>query len=202
MPAATMTYIRNADGDFVCPDCGEIKKRQNTMFYHMKKHIGETRYGCPHCEKQFLQKSSLNQHILHIHTELDKPKVDDKPKVEVEVENVSEPKPTIEAVIEPVDTKPDVSPPEKDTPAPEKLTALACPCCDHSTKTRANLLIHIGRKHGAGWIQPPRKNGESLFTCARCEKTLTSTTAYCYHAVSCFTPPPGLSAICSAGSKH
>ena len=27
----TLKYIKNEDGDFVCPDCGVIKKNQNTM---------------------------------------------------------------------------------------------------------------------------------------------------------------------------
>ena len=61
---------------------------------------------------------------------------------------------------------------------------LACPCCDHSSKTKANLLIHIGRKHGESWI-PAMKEGR----CTGCNKICSSVTAYCYHAVRCFDAP-------------
>lgn len=74
-PVSTMTYIRNADGHFVCPDCGIVKKRQNTMFYHMKKHAGEARYVCPvaGCGRAFIQKSGLTQHTAQCHPTAETP---------------------------------------------------------------------------------------------------------------------------------
>jgi hypothetical protein len=66
---------------------------------------------------------------------------------------------------------------------------LACPCCDHSSKTKANLLIHIGRKHGESWI-PAMKEGR----CTGCNKICSSVTAYCYHAVRCFDAPDEIKA--------
>ena len=59
-------------------------------------------------------------------------------------------------------------------------TDIACPCCDHRPKNKANLLIHIGRKHGAGWIP------DMGTSCVGCKKELTSSTAYYYHAVKCY----------------
>ena len=45
------TYQKNEDGNFVCPDCGVIKKRQNSMHYHMKKHLDELDHICKICKK-------------------------------------------------------------------------------------------------------------------------------------------------------
>jgi len=65
-------YIRNTEGLFVCPEkgCGAIKKRQNTMFYHMKKHAGARTHVCsvPGCGSSFIQKSGLDQHMAQKHS--------------------------------------------------------------------------------------------------------------------------------------
>jgi len=59
----------------------------------------------------------------------------------------------------------------------------ACPFCDHDTaKTKANLLIHIGRKHGTEWIPELMKSGH----CQKCHSVQSSNTAYAYHAISCY----------------
>ena len=132
-----MTYTRNETGAFVCPDCGIVKERQNTMFYHMKKHAGVLDHICaePGCGKAFIQKAGLQQHMMQAH------------------------------------------------PA-AGATLWNCPCCDHTCKMKANLIIHIGRRHGAGWI-PPAEEG----TCTGCKKQFSSATAYYYHAVQCFEAP-------------
>jgi hypothetical protein len=130
-----MTYVRNEKGQFVCPECGDIKERQNTMFYHMKKHAGEMAHICkePGCGKAFIQKSGLQQHAMQAH---------------------------------PIEGAP----------------VWNCPCCDHTCKMKANLIIHIGRKHGEGWIPPPSADG----ACTGCKRSFSSVTAYYYHAVQCF----------------
>ena len=63
------TYQKNEDGNFVCPDCGVIKKRQNSMHYHMKKHLDELDHICKICKKGFLQKQTLDLHIRSKHPE-------------------------------------------------------------------------------------------------------------------------------------
>lgn len=133
-----MTYIRNEAGEFVCPECGVIKARQNTMFYHMKKHAGALTHQCaePGCGKGFIQKSGLQQHMAQAH------------------------------------------------PA-EGCTLYTCPCCPHTCKMKNNLIIHIGRKHGAGWIPELCADG----TCGGCKKEFSSDTSYYYHAVQCFQAP-------------
>jgi len=37
MESTKMTYIRDEQGHYVCPDCGVTKAKQNTMHYHMTK---------------------------------------------------------------------------------------------------------------------------------------------------------------------
>jgi hypothetical protein len=72
-----------------------------------------------------------------------------------------------------------------------ETVAWACPCCDHACKMKANLLIHIGRKHGAGWIPPLTKTG--ICSGIDCGKMFVSPTAYYYHAVQCFAAPVEMS---------
>jgi len=134
-----MTYVRNEKGEFVCPDCGVTKVRQNTMFYHMKKHTGEMSHICNICTKGFIQKSGLTQHMLQAH------------------------------------------------PSPDALPSWNCPCCNHTARMKANLLIHIGRMHGTGWIPSAESTGE--VNCTGCKRAFASPTSYYYHAVQCFTPP-------------
>ena len=66
----TIKYTKNENGDFVCPDCGVIKKRQNSMHYHMKKHMEELNHVCKVCNKGFLQKQTLDLHMKSKHSEL------------------------------------------------------------------------------------------------------------------------------------
>ena len=66
----TIKYFKNEDGEFVCPECGAIKHRQNSMHYHMKKHLEELTYTCKSCNKGFLQKQTLDLHMRSKHPEL------------------------------------------------------------------------------------------------------------------------------------
>jgi Zn finger protein HypA/HybF involved in hydrogenase expression len=66
----TLTYIKNEEGQFVCPDCHVVKTRQNSMHYHMKKHLEELNHVCKACKKGFLQKQTLDLHIRSKHPEL------------------------------------------------------------------------------------------------------------------------------------
>lgn len=65
-----LKYIKNEDGNFVCPDCGITKKNQNTMHYHMKKHEEQLTHICKACKKGFLQKQTLDLHMRSKHPEL------------------------------------------------------------------------------------------------------------------------------------
>jgi len=136
-----MTYIRTPEGAFVCPDCGITKTRQNTMFYHMKKHAGDTPHVCrePGCGKAFIQKSGLQQHTMQTH------------------------------------------------PVEGAAPLWSCPAegCTHQCRVKVNLIIHVGRKHGEGWIP----SLDTTSCCVGCNKLFASPTAYYYHATSCFKAP-------------
>lgn len=67
--AGKTKYIRNEHGHFVCPTCGEVKEKQNTMYYHMQKHKDALPFACRHCKKQFLQKQTLDLHIRSKHAD-------------------------------------------------------------------------------------------------------------------------------------
>jgi len=50
------------------PDCTFKTFHQNTMYYHMKsKHLNEMNYECEHCKKKFVQKATLDSHLLAKH---------------------------------------------------------------------------------------------------------------------------------------
>lgn len=72
----TITYTKNADGNFVCPHCNAVKNRQNSMHYHMKKHMEELNHTCKICKKGFLQKQTLDLHMRAKHS--DKAKEEEK----------------------------------------------------------------------------------------------------------------------------
>jgi hypothetical protein len=76
----TIRYTKNDDGNFVCPHCGVIKERQNSMHYHIKKHLDELNHICKTCNKAFLQKQTLELHIRSKHPELLKSDSDDDQK--------------------------------------------------------------------------------------------------------------------------
>ena len=69
-------YIKNEQGWFVCPSCNVVKQNQNTMYYHMKKHEGKLPFECSICKKDFIQKASLELHMLSKHKDKNVEKVD------------------------------------------------------------------------------------------------------------------------------
>ncbi len=64
-----LIYIKNENGHFVCPHCGQVREKQNTMYYHMLTHNGKLPYECSICEKGFTQKQELTLHMQRRHPE-------------------------------------------------------------------------------------------------------------------------------------
>jgi hypothetical protein len=64
-----LKYVKNTEGHFVCPTCGITKRRQNSMHYHMKKHLEEVNHICQYCNKTFLQKQTLDLHQRSKHAD-------------------------------------------------------------------------------------------------------------------------------------
>jgi hypothetical protein len=82
-----LKYTKNEDGNFVCPDCGVVKKNQNTMHYHMKKHEEQLSHICKACKKGFLQKQTLDLHMRSKHPELMKDTSSDDKKFKCPFDN-------------------------------------------------------------------------------------------------------------------
>lgn len=154
----TTTYIKDSEGNYVCPHCGDVKRNRSTMFYHIKKHTGTLNYICPEpdCGAAFLQKSGLTQHYRYAHKEK-------KDK----------------------DAKPNSGNGSGNGSGNESLWG--CPECKYTCATKSNVVIHIGRKHGAPIIPPVTKTECGNIECSGCSKLCASSTAYFYHAVSCFS---------------
>jgi hypothetical protein len=125
----TLEYVKNAAGDFVCQhkDCNKSFKRQNTMFYHMKRHMAEFTYTCKDCDKGFLQKSAYLHHMAAVHPE-------DK-----EVQVTSNDRLLDEKIVNPY-----------------AGVSYKCPIdgCEFDTRTKANALVHYARLHAKDWIAP------------------------------------------------
>jgi hypothetical protein len=154
----TIEYAKNTEGLFVCQHkgCGVTKKNQNTMYYHMKRHMEKFDYTCKDCDKGFLQKSAYLHHMAAIHPEtktvcLATACPTDNKIVEVKVAN------------------------------PYCEQTFKCPCCDHSTRTKSNALVHYARLHAKDWI-PAFDKAKG---CPQCQKTFESNAAYLYHCTAC-----------------
>ena len=60
--------------NFKCDHCDFYTNRKDTLSRHKKKHdyeieAGPSKFTCPKCPKQFLEKKNLNKHIMSIHSE-------------------------------------------------------------------------------------------------------------------------------------
>ena len=65
-----MEYVYDAAKDeYTCPDCGVVKKKQNTMHYHMKRCQGLLDFACTVCQQEFIQKHALDTHMRLRHAE-------------------------------------------------------------------------------------------------------------------------------------
>lgn len=80
-----MTYIRNEQGHYVCPECDVVKVKQNTMHYHMIKCQQKNRpveeravYPCEHCVDSipFLTADALSLHLARMAGRSSHPDVD------------------------------------------------------------------------------------------------------------------------------
>lgn len=182
----TIDYVKNAAGHFVCQhkDCGRTFERQNTMYYHMKRHMGQFTYTCKECSKGFIQKSAFLHHLAAVH-----PEEKDIIKKKETCEQTEDPLPAESQEI--VDNANIIKENEKinkdktQAALPEKNPyagiSYKCPCCPHSTRTKANALVHYARLHAEGWI--PTYDKEK--GCTQCAKTFGSIAAYLYHCTGC-----------------
>ena len=139
-------YQKNANDEFVCPHCQVVKKKQNTMHYHIKRdHEKDFPYDCKQCpnKPKFLQRSSYLHHLATNH--------------------------------------PDTPHPSERDANPYAKIQFSCPSCEHKTHTKSNLAIHFVRTHC-----PSIPNYTKDDPCVNCQKVFRSSSAYLYHASTCF----------------
>jgi hypothetical protein len=126
---------------------------------------------CPHCDKTTNRQNTMFYHIEKKHTEMKKHQCTECTKGFVNKSGLQ----THMA---------QVHPHVQDESNPYLKISWSCPCCDHTCRMKANMAIHIARKHGSTWIPPYSPS------CGNCKKEVGSPTAYYYHAIQCLTPPP------------
>lgn len=162
-----LTYIRTEQGTFICPTCGVVKQRQNSMHYHMKTHQEETHHTCPYCAKTFLQKQTLDLHLQTKHGG-----------------SVATTSP-VGATGSPVGADGLVN------AVNAVKHSYACPIsgCDYQSHTKGNCVIHCLRVHFQEEITPHLRMAENrrVYSCGHCQNEFQSTTAFYYHIKSCIT---------------
>jgi uncharacterized Zn-finger protein len=68
-----MEYVYDELKDeYICPDCGITKKKQNTMHYHMKRCQNILDFVCTECQQEFVQKNALDTHMRLRHPPVNK----------------------------------------------------------------------------------------------------------------------------------
>ena len=51
----------------VCSNCGAVFKEKLQLLEHVKSEHGRNRFSCPCCERTFVSKGGLKEHIQYIH---------------------------------------------------------------------------------------------------------------------------------------
>lgn len=183
-------YTKNAEGLFVCSHdgCNKTFARQNTMYYHIKRHLNQFSYKCTECDKGFIQKSAFLHHMAAVHPGNDTVSIgisDVKPSKKEQSQRqcddpviITETESNNNIVDNRTDIKPAVDIKIKN---PYDGQSFACPCCDHKTKTKANALVHYARLHAKDWIPTYNKDAG----CTHCKKQFSSIAAYLYHCTGC-----------------
>jgi hypothetical protein len=141
-------------------------------------------YQCPHCDKTCEKQNTMYYHIKKNHSE----------DFKFTCPHCEESKHFVQksAYLQHLaSTHPDLA--EEDNPY---LTVeFKCPTCDHTAKTKANILVHYARTHARDWIPTFEKSAETKkCACKGCQKEFPSSTGYYYHAVGCgnLGPTPGV----------
>lgn len=147
----------------------------NTSIKYVKNEAGH--FQCPHCEKTCEKQNTMYYHIKKNHTNDYKFVCN---HCEGDARNFIQKSAYLQHM---AIAHPDVEI-EEDNPYAGK--EFNCPSCDHTAKTKANIVVHFARTHCKEWIPAFTKECK----CTGCQKDFKSSTAYLYHAVSCIKPIP------------
>jgi hypothetical protein len=168
-PRTTMKYTRNTEGHFVCPECGIVKARQNSMHYHMKKHMEERSHLCVICNKGFLQKQTLELHLRSKHPERARQLTPKSSSSSSESDSSSS--------------------------SSEEGKPYHCPFdhCDFKALTKGNCIIHCLRVHFQDEIRRVLRQEDKTFHCGQCNRNFQSASSFYYHCKACLIqhPHPG-----------
>lgn len=175
----TIEYKKNEAGLFVCTHkgCTKTFSRQNTMYYHIKRHMNEFSFKCTECDKGFIQKSAFLHHMAAVHPGSDTVTIQSKDRNDIINEDPTDlisPKANVVDTIK-------VAAEEIKIKNPYEGQTFTCPCCNHETRTKANALVHYARLHAKDWIPTYNKDNG----CPHCKKTFGSIAAYLYHCTGC-----------------
>ena len=169
----TRKYQVNSAGEYACPHCTYTANHMSTMHYHLKKHSGVTDYICTTCNKQFLQKQTLELHIHARHPEMVQVQV----QKTIKFRDLKAAKEAGQALSLPV--------------APTSSIRLhTCPTkgCEFSSLSKGNCRIHCMRIHYADYSNEHIVRGEGgTCTCALCDEEFKSLTHAYYHMAACLT---------------
>jgi len=79
----TIEYVKNSVDEFVCQhkNCAFKTLNQNTMCYHMKRHMKDFKFNCKECDMGFIQKSAFLHHMAAKHPNTKEVSLDDKEKI-------------------------------------------------------------------------------------------------------------------------
>lgn len=79
----TIEYVKNDAGEFVCQHkgCDKVTKQQNTMCYHVKRHMKDFKFNCKECTMGFIQKSAYYHHMAAKHPDVKELPGDDNEKI-------------------------------------------------------------------------------------------------------------------------
>ena len=131
-------------------------------------------FVCPHCDKVTEKQNTMYYHVKKNHTK-DLPfeckKCVDTPRF-LQKSSYLHHLATIH---------PDEATDVEGGSNPYAGVSFKCNDCDHSTHTKANLLIHYARAHCRTWIPTYSKSSE----CSGCKKSFNSSSAFLYHSISC-----------------
>lgn len=173
----TRKYQMNSAGDYTCPHCLYTARHMSTMHYHLKKHSGVTDYICTTCNKQFLQKQTLEMHIHARHPE----KIQTAPKTIKFRDLKAARAKKMEGLALPLPQ------------SPVSITSIkvhTCPVagCEFSSLSKGNCRIHCMRIHYGTYSNAQLERGaDGTCTCKLCSTEFKSLTHAYYHMASCLT---------------
>lgn len=173
-PKHDRKYQTNSTGEYVCPHCIYTARHMSTMHYHLKKHSGVTDYICTTCNKQFLQKQTLE---LHIHARHPETVQQPAQPTTIKLRDLRAAKAAGQALSLPV-------------AATSSIRLHTCPTkgCEFSSLSKGNCRIHCMRIHYADYSNEHIVRGEGgTCTCALCDEEFKSLTHAYYHMASCLT---------------